>query len=62
MRAFEAGQRMPIRNNIGALARVLEAAGMRLLVKDGRTIGIAVTDYAYAVEVPTRLVDPANGP
>lgn len=42
VRDFKKGRRVPIKNNLTALQRVLEAAGIRLLVDDGRAAGIAV--------------------
>jgi transcriptional regulator with XRE-family HTH domain len=45
LRAFELGQRAPIRNNLDALRRAIEAAGVRLLVgNEGKATGIAIDD------------------
>lgn len=45
LRAFEGGQRVPIRNNLAALRRAIEAAGVRLLIDaEGKATGIAVGD------------------
>jgi transcriptional regulator with XRE-family HTH domain len=42
---FERGQRTPIANNIAAMRRVIEAAGVRLLFdRTGRAAGIARQD------------------
>lgn len=45
IRAFEAGTRAPIRANLDALRRVIEAAGVQLVFGvDGKSIGITVGD------------------
>lgn len=45
VRAFELGQRAPIRANLAALQRTLEGAGIRLVfAEDGKATGIAVDD------------------
>lgn len=44
LRAFEAGQRAPIRNNLGALRHALEAGGVRLLFDGEKATGIAFDD------------------
>jgi transcriptional regulator with XRE-family HTH domain len=44
LRAFEAGQRVPIRNNLDALRRAIEAAGVQLQFDGERAVGIAVND------------------
>jgi transcriptional regulator with XRE-family HTH domain len=45
LRAFELGHRAPIRANLTALQRTLEAAGIRLeFSEDGRPTGIAIDD------------------
>lgn len=44
LRAFESGQRTPIRNNLDGLRRAIEAAGVRLLFDNGKATGIAVND------------------
>lgn len=42
---FEAGSRTPIANNLSALRRALEFAGIRLLfAADGRATGISIED------------------
>jgi ribosome-binding protein aMBF1 (putative translation factor) len=42
VRDFEAGRRQPIGNNLDALRRVIEDAGIRLLIRpDGSAEGIA---------------------
>jgi len=43
LRAFEAGTRAPIRNNLDALRRAIEAAGVRLVFQDGAAVGMEVT-------------------
>jgi hypothetical protein len=46
LRAFEAGQRAPIRNNLDAL-RVIETAGVQLLFHGEAAIGIATSDPGH---------------
>jgi transcriptional regulator with XRE-family HTH domain len=42
VRAFESGQRAPIKNNLAALQRAVEGAGIRLVFDtDGKATGIA---------------------
>jgi hypothetical protein len=44
-RAFEANLRSPIRANLSAIQRALEAGGIRFVfAEDGRATGIAVDD------------------
>jgi DNA-binding transcriptional regulator YiaG len=40
VRDFEKGRRAPIKNNLEALSRVIEAAGVRLLASSGYPSGI----------------------
>ncbi len=45
LRAFEAGQRAPIRANLNAIQRTLEAGGIRFVFDDdGKATGIAIDD------------------
>jgi DNA-binding transcriptional regulator YiaG len=45
VRSFEAGQRVPMANNIAAMRRVIEAAGIRLLFdQDGAAAGVVRRD------------------
>jgi transcriptional regulator with XRE-family HTH domain len=44
IRDFESGKRTPIENNLDALQRAIEAAGVQLVNKKGRPIGIAIPD------------------
>jgi transcriptional regulator with XRE-family HTH domain len=44
LRAFEAGQRMPIRNNLEALERAIEGAGIRPVFDQHGAAGIALGD------------------
>jgi transcriptional regulator with XRE-family HTH domain len=45
VRSFEAGQREPMVNNVAAMRRVIEAAGVRLLFdRQGDPAGIARED------------------
>jgi DNA-binding transcriptional regulator YiaG len=41
---FERGKRVPIGNNLGAMQRAIESAGIDLVFSDGRPAGIAVRD------------------
>lgn len=40
VRDFEAGRRQPIANNIAAMRRVVEAAGVELVNEAGEAVGI----------------------
>lgn len=40
VRDFEAGRRQPIANNIGAMRRVIEEAGVELVEESGEAVGI----------------------
>jgi ribosome-binding protein aMBF1 (putative translation factor) len=40
VRDFEAGRRQPIANNIAAMRRVIEAAGVELVDEGGEAVGI----------------------
>ena len=42
VRAFEAGYRMPVRNNLGAIQRAFEASGVQFLSDGDRATGISV--------------------
>ena len=44
IRDFESGKRTPITNNLEALRRAIEAAGVQLVFKRGRPVGIAIMD------------------
>lgn len=45
MRAFEAGQRAPIRANLTAIQRTLESGGIRFVFGEaGKATGIAIDD------------------
>jgi len=44
LRAFEAGTRAPIRNNLGALRHAIEVGGVRLLFDGEKATGIASGD------------------
>jgi predicted transcriptional regulator len=45
LRAFEAGLRAPIRANLSAIQRTLEAGGIRFVfADDGKATGIAIDD------------------
>lgn len=46
VRDFEKGRRVPIKNNLAALQRVLEEAGIRLLFDGERAAGIAAAKPA----------------
>jgi transcriptional regulator with XRE-family HTH domain len=45
VRDFEKGERTPIANNLAAIRRVIEEAGLRLLFReDGEPIGISIDE------------------
>ena len=44
VRDFEKGRRMPIANNMEALRRAIEAAGVQLVLRRGEPVGIAIFD------------------
>jgi transcriptional regulator with XRE-family HTH domain len=45
VRDFEKGERIPIPNNLAAMRRAIEAAGVRLLVRpNGTAAGIEIND------------------
>jgi ribosome-binding protein aMBF1 (putative translation factor) len=44
VKGFERGGRTPIANNLDAMTRVIEAAGVRLVFCDGKPAGIEVAD------------------
>lgn len=43
IRDFEARRRQPIENNLAAMLRALEEAGIKLLDENGRAIGIRIS-------------------
>jgi transcriptional regulator with XRE-family HTH domain len=49
IRDFESGKRAPIANNMEALRRAIDAAGVQLVFRKGKPVGIAIMD------------DPADG-
>jgi transcriptional regulator with XRE-family HTH domain len=50
VRDFEKGERTPIPNNLAAIRRAIEAAGIRLVFRhDGKAAGIATNDPAESV-------------
>jgi transcriptional regulator with XRE-family HTH domain len=51
VRAFEAGTRAPIRANLAALRHAINAAGVQLVFKKDRPIGIAVVDEPTGADV-----------
>jgi transcriptional regulator with XRE-family HTH domain len=60
VRDFEAGRRTPIPNNLDALRRAIEEAGIRLLyTDDGKALGVAGEDDAQVLRVTSI---PASGP
>jgi DNA-binding transcriptional regulator YiaG len=44
VRDFEKGERTPIPNNLAAIRRVIEEAGIKLVFRDGGPAGIEVSD------------------
>ena len=42
VRDFEKGRRTPIANNLEALRRAIDAAGVQLVLRQGRPVGIAI--------------------
>lgn len=44
IRDFESGKRTPIANNLEALRRAIDAAGVQLVFRKGKPVGIAVVD------------------
>jgi hypothetical protein len=40
---FERGDRKPIANNLDAMRRAIEAAGIDLIEEDGKAVGIRAT-------------------
>lgn len=44
IRDFESGKRVPIANNLDALRRAIDAAGVRLVFRKGKPVGIAIVD------------------
>jgi len=44
IRDFESGKRMPIANNLDALRRAIDAAGVQLVFRKGKPVGIAIMD------------------
>jgi hypothetical protein len=47
VRDFETGAREPIANNIAAMRRVIEEAGIRLVEENGKAVGIRVSSDAH---------------
>ena len=44
VRDFEKGRRTPIANNLDALRRAINAAGVQLVVRQGKPVGIAILE------------------
>lgn len=44
VRDFEKGKRTPIANNLDALKRAIEAAGVQLVLRQGKPVGIAIME------------------
>ena len=42
VRDFEKGRRTPIANNLEALRRAIDAAGVQLVLRQGKPVGIAI--------------------
>jgi transcriptional regulator with XRE-family HTH domain len=45
VRDFEKGRRTPITNNLEALWHAIDAAGVQLVLRQGRPVGIAIISY-----------------
>lgn len=53
VRDFEKGERTPIANNLAAIRRVIEAAGIKLVFRDdGEAAGIAANDPSETAQRP----------
>jgi transcriptional regulator with XRE-family HTH domain len=50
VRDFEKGRRTPIKNNLDAMCRALEGAGLQLVTSEGQALGIMVTVATGTVE------------
>jgi ribosome-binding protein aMBF1 (putative translation factor) len=46
VRDFERGDRKPIANNLDAMRRAIEAAGIQLLDEDGKAVGVRLSTDA----------------
>jgi ribosome-binding protein aMBF1 (putative translation factor) len=65
IRDFESGKRTPIANNVEAMRRAIETAGVQLVVRKGKPVGIAVVDDPLDEEAtgsPAPLSDQAREP
>jgi transcriptional regulator with XRE-family HTH domain len=60
IRDFESGKRAPIANNLEALRRAIDAAGVQLVFRRGRPVGIAVCDDPTDQHLATGAVDAAS--
>lgn len=47
---FESGKREPMVNNLDAMRRAIDAAGVQLVFRKGRPVGIAIVDEATGGE------------
>jgi ribosome-binding protein aMBF1 (putative translation factor) len=62
VRDFEKGKRVPIANNLDALRRAIEAAGVQLVLRQGKPVGIAIIGDPADTHEGLSAADCANAP